>query len=412
MLSFFRQKRIYLDYAAATPVRAEALSSMREAEGTFGNPSAVHSDGIAAKEIFERAREGIAHTLQCRAKELVFTSGGTEGNNLAIFGSVNPARLNLAETHVVVSAIEHPSVLEPIVELERRGALVTRVAPDKHGRISPEAVAAALMKETKLVSVGWANSEIGVVQPLSAIAKVIRGHEAKHGTKIIFHTDAGQAPLYIKSTVHSLGVDLMTLDSGKLYGPRGIGALYIKHGVELRPTQFGGGQERGSRPGTENVTLATGFAAALQASASERDEESHRLSDLRTHFIQAIAKAIPDAVLNGDAKHSLPHIVNISIPNTDAEYIALALDHKGVSISTKTSCKEGERESAVVAALEATPQGASLDNSAVSRTYSTGRWRAASSLRFSLGRGTTDRELNRAVSLLADLVDNLKKHHD
>lgn len=395
MLSFFRQKRIYLDYAAATPVLPVALSAMRAAEKMFANPNSIHGDGIASMDVLERSREGIARLLQCHAEELIFTSGGTEGNNLAILGSIEIARSDLAISHIVVSAIEHPSVLEPIAALEKRGVKVTRVLPDKHGHIRPEAIASALTKETRLVSVGWANSEIGVVQPLAAIAKVIRDHEVKHGVKIIFHSDAGQAPLYIKSTARSLGVDIMTLDSGKLYGPRGIGALFIRYGVALRPVLFGGGQEKGIRPGTENVALAAGFAAALQVAAKGRDVESERLTALRDSFIESVKKQIPDAVVNGDeARQTLPHIVNISIPKIDAEYVALALDHKGVSISTKTSCKEGERESAVVKALGLQP------------------WRAASSLRLSLGRGTTERELDCAVSILSGLLHNLKKHHD
>ncbi|MBI2048482.1 MAG: cysteine desulfurase [Parcubacteria group bacterium] len=379
-----KDKRIYLDYAAATPVRDEARAAFRDALGTFGNPSSLHSEGVAAGVLLESARESIARIFQCKAGELVFTSGGTEGNNLAIFGSTS--RLNPEEVHVVVSTIEHPSVLEPIAELERRGMRVTRVAPDEHGRIAPERVRDALTPETALVSVGWANSEIGVVQQLSAIAKEIRAYEAEQGTKIIFHTDAGQAPLYIKSTVYSLGVDVMTLDSGKLYGPRGIGALFIKRGVKLAPLLFGGMQEGGMRAGTENVALAAGMAAALRAAALERESESARLTELKSEFMHMLQQALPNVMLNGEPKHSLPHIINISIPDIDAEYVALALDHRGVAVSTKTSCKEGERESMVVKAIA--PDS----------------WRSRSALRFSFGRETTARDSSRTLEILKEVL--------
>jgi len=210
---WWNNKRIYLDYAAATPVRREALYAYNDAVGTFGNPSGLHSESVAALELLEKSREAIARVLQCRAGELIFTSGGTEGNNIAIFGSIKTPQ----GAHIVVSALEHPSVLRSIVALEQWGAKVTRVMPDSHGQIKSEAVAEALTPQTVLVSVGWANGEIGVVQPLSAIAKVIRAYEERHGTRVFLHSDAGQAPLYEKSAIHSLGVDLMTFDSGKLY---------------------------------------------------------------------------------------------------------------------------------------------------------------------------------------------------
>lgn len=401
MMWFWDQnRRIYLDYAAATPVSDEALRAYQNASHIFGNPSGLHQEGLMASEVLEKARSDVARMLQCRSGEIIFTSGGTEGNNLAIFGAIRDPR----SAHIIVSAIEHPSILEPIAELEKRGTKASRLAPDKHGQIRPETVAAALTHETRLVSIGWANSEIGVVQLLSAIARVIREHESKHGTRIIFHTDAGQAPLYIKSTAHSLGVDLMTLDSGKLYGPRGVGVLFIRREAELRPTMFGGGQEKGIRPGTQNVALATGFAAALRAAAEEREIEAERLAELKNYFIKQVTEVIPGTVVNGEgAKHTLPHIVNISIPNADAEYTALALDHRDIAVSTKTSCKEGERESAVVAALESANSDGQTIGEGEHGKYGK-RWRAESALRFSFGRTTTRRDLDRAVATLADIV--------
>ena len=388
---FNEQKRIYLDHAAATPVRSEAMRAWTDAVRIFGNPGSLHSEGVAAIELLEKAREAVAHVFQSRAWEMVFMSGGTEGNNIAIFGALGHG--SLSEVHVIVSSIEHPSVLEPIAELERRGARVTRITPDTLGRITPEAVQDALTPQTCFVSIGWANSEIGVVQPLSTIAKAIHMHEKEHGTRIIFHTDAGQAPLYLKNTVHSLGVDLMTLDSGKLYGPRGIGALFVKHGVSLAPIMYGGGQEGGVRPGTENPALAMGFVAALQAMAHERESESKRLAELKQEFLDAVMATIPDVILNGNIEDTLPHVVNISIPRMDAEYVALALDHRGVAVSTKTSCKEGERESAVIRALGGTDD------------------RASSALRFSFGLSTTSGDVVHAVKELAEIVSIQRSLH-
>lgn len=383
-------KRIYLDHAAATPVRPEALRAWNDAVQTFGNPGGIHTEGTTALELLEKAREAVARVFQSRAGEIVFTSGGTEGNNIAIFGVFG--RDSLEGVHIVVSSIEHPSVLEPIAELERRGARVTRIAPDVIGRIAPDVVQSALTPQTRLVSIGWANGEIGVIQPLSTIAKAIRAYEKEHGTRVIFHTDGGQAPLYARNTANSLGIDVMTLDSGKFYGPRGIGALFVKHGVTLVPIMYGGGQEGGLRAGTENPALAIGFAAALRAAAEERESESKRLTELKKEFIAAVTAAIPDVILNGDTEDALPHIVNISIPRMDAEYTALALDHRGVAVSTKTSCREGERESGVIRALGG------------------GEDRASSSLRFSFGLSTTSSDVIHAIQVLKEILDARPRH--
>ncbi|MBI2030771.1 cysteine desulfurase [Candidatus Kaiserbacteria bacterium] len=391
MFDLFKKKdRIYLDYAGATPVCEAAALAAAKAAALFGNPGAIHAEGVQAKRALENARESIAAELGCKAREVVFTSGGTEANNLAILGSVRKIILqkgSLEHTHWIVSAIEHPSVLECFVEIERLGGEVTYVDPDERGIIIPEAVQLALKPHTVFVSIGWGNSEIGTLQPLAHIARELRAHEEKHQTKIVFHTDAGQAPLYRPLQVHSLGVDLLTLDSGKLYGPRGIGALFVGKDVEFAPIMFGGKQERGLRAGTENVALAAGFAAALAYAAGERESEAKRLEKLRDHFASEMIARIPGAVINGDLAHAMPHILNISIPNIQSEYLTLALDHAGIAISTKSACREGEASrSHVVEALGGEP------------------WRSQNTLRFSLGRSTTQEELIKVVSVLASLV--------
>lgn len=383
---FSRPKRIYLDYASATPVRAEARKAVEKLWDTFGNPGGIHADGVAAQKVLEAAREKIALELACKAREVIFTGGGTEGNNIAILGVVRKIlklQEDLSSTHWVVSSIEHPSVLECFGEIERLGGSVTHVDPDERGTITKDAVLAAVKKNTVLVSIGWANSETGTVQPIREIALALK----ETHPNILIHTDAGQAPLYLAPHVHTLDVDLLTLDSGKMYGPRGVGALYLSNRVDASSVTLGGGQERGLRPGTENVALAAGFAEAFALASIERKAESQRLQVLRDTFLKKLIMRIPELVVNGDIKRALPNMLNISLPDIQSEYVTLQLDAKGISISTKSACREGEnRRSHVVEALG----GPS--------------WRAENTLRFSLGSTTTAKELDTAIDELAQCI--------
>jgi cysteine desulfurase len=341
---------------------------------------------VEAKRSLELSRERIAHFLECKPRELIFTSGATEANNLALVGYARRLALirgGLSGTRWIVASIEHPSVLDSFSEIERMGGEVIYIEPDTDGTIAPAALEKKLTKEVVCVSVGWGNGEIGTLQPITKLSRVIRGYEKAHGTIILLHSDAGQAPLYEKTTVHSLGVDLLTLDSAKLYGPHGIGTLYMNNRVALSKILFGGSQERGLRPGTENVALAAGFAAALDHIAQVRDSEAKRLRLLRDELARTIEKNIPDIVINGDIRNALPHILNISIPNIQSEYLALSLDHKGFALSTKSACREGEEsESHVVKALGGDP------------------WRARNTLRISLGESTSRRDTVRLADAL------------
>jgi len=372
---FSRTKRIYLDYASATPVLPAARKAVEKLWDTYGNPGAIHADGVAAEKVLEAAREKIALELACKAREVVFTSGGTEGNNIAILGVARHLLKkgdDFSKTHWVVSSIEHPSVLECFMEIERLGGSVTHVDPDERGTITAEAVLAAVKKHTVLVSIGWANHEIGTVQPIREISRVL----LEKYPETLVHTDASQAPLYLAPHVHTLGVDLMTLDSGKLYGPRGVGVLYLSNRVEASSVLLGGGQERGLRPGTENAALAAGFAEAFAAISKERNDESRRLQILRDMFLKKIVARVPTITVNGDIKRALPHMLNISVPDIQSEYVTLQLDAKRISLSTKSACREGEnRRSHIVEALGGPA------------------WRAENTLRFSLGRDTNAREL-------------------
>jgi len=410
---------------------AAALASS-QAAAFYGNPGAIHAGGVEAKRLLERSRESVAAEIGCKPREVVFTSGGTEANNLAILGFARKLEkqrecqksdfrhvksqtfdTGLNGTHWIVSAIEHPSVLECFVEIERLGGQVAHVDPDERGIIAPEAVARALRPETVFVSVGWGNSEIGIIQPIAHIARAIqdaalvfasatkqsRVSPQTHGSlrsaredggagtggqrRIVFHSDAGQVSLYKPLQVHSLGVDLLTLDSGKLYGPRGIGVLYVGKDVELSPIMLGGKQERGLRGGTENVALAAGFAAALMHVAHIREDEAKRLGNLRDELARELVARIPGAMVNGALSHAMPHILNVSIPGINSEYVVLALDHAGISLSTKSACREGEASrSHVVEAL-----GGEV-------------WRSENTIRFSLGTSTTAHDVQKTLSVL------------
>jgi cysteine desulfurase len=414
-MHLFPKKRIYLDYASAPPVSREALRAMREAEKLVGNPGAIHAEGVAAKRVLSDARERIAKLLEVKSREIVFTSGLTEANNLAIIGAARAlerVKRTLAGTEWLVSAIEHSSVLECFAEVERMGGTVHFLQPDARGLVTPERVAGALTPATVFVSVGWGNNEIGTIQPLGKISQIIRGFEKTHKSDlwerhILLHSDAGQAPLYLPTTAHSLGLDLLSLGGNKLYGPHGIGVLYMSNRAALARTLAGGPQERGLRPGTESVALAAGFAAAYEAVARARDSETKRLAALRDEFAKRLEATIPGLVVNGSTSltasgmaHILPHMLNVSIPNINSEYVALALDHAGIAISTKSACREGEeQESHAIAALAVASEASAKE--------ARESWRARNTLRFSLGRGTTAADLKRAAATLAMLVNTL-----
>src|SRR3989344_4237565 len=392
-MGMFRKRRIYLDHASAPPVRRDALRAMREAEGFFGNPGAIHAEGVAAKQTLENARMAIASILGSKPRELVFTSGLTEANNLAILGYVKGLeriRRTLKGTHWIASAIEHDSVLGCFADIERQGGNVSYANPNEHGIVTPEEMQRLLKPETVFVSVSWANNEIGTIQPLAKIARVLRAHDKSHGSSIAFHADAGQGPLYLPTVVHSLGVDLLSLGSNKLYGPHGVGALFVDQrslAVKLAGIILGGSQAGGLRAGTENAALALGFAAAFECVAREPELESQGVQELRDALARQLSERIPGLIVNGDIGHALPHMLNISIPNISSEYIVLALARAGIAISTRSACREGEDSSHVVAALGGE------------------EWRARNTLRISLGKDTRESHIFRTVHEITRVVE-------
>lgn len=369
---------------------------MRSAEKLVGNPGSIHDEGVRAARSLLNSRAQIAAQLGCKPREIILTSGITESNNLAILGSFKKVVLGgetSKYTHWITTSIEHASVLSCFEHIKELGGMVSFVNPNSHGLISARAIKKELRKETVFVSVGWANNEIGVVQPLSEISRVIREHEKKQDSVVIFHSDAGQAPLYLSAQAHSLGVDLLSVGAAKLYGPHGIGALFRNDRAELAPVILGGGQENGLRSGTENVALVAGFAKAFEGVARERDSESKRLAQLRDQLFSGLVAGIPGLIINGDIKHSLPHMLNISVPKVQGEYFVLSLDMAGIFISTKSACGEGtEKISHVVAALGGEA------------------WRAENSLRFSLGRDTTESGIRRVIKECTAIASRLQPH--
>lgn len=384
-----KKQRIYMDYAAATPCSVAAQKAMHHVHNMYANPGAPHTDGLAAKKVLDTARASIAHVLAVKPQELMFTSGATEANNIALVGIVK-ARFQKTgkRCHAVVAAIEHSSVLEVCRSEEfTRYASVTEVQPDEHGCIRPSALLTALTPETCVVSIGWANGEIGTIQPMRSLSHVIRAYEKETHTSIIFHSDAGQASWAVSPQPHGVGLDVVTYASTKLYGPRGIAALFVRRGIVIAPTIYGGSQERGLRPGTEDPVLATGFAAACMELETNRTTHFKQLRALRTFFIKSL-QAVEGAVINGTYSDQLPHLLNISIPRIDSEYVMYALDHEGISMSTKSICllESGDPISPVVATLGG--EG----------------WRATNTLRFSWGMDTTQADIEYVVASLINII--------
>jgi cysteine desulfurase len=377
-VKWFTQERIYLDYASAPPVLPEASAAVAEGEKLIGNPGAIHAEGVAAKRALEDARSRCSALLGVKSRELIFTAGLTESNNIAILGSaraIERAKRTLEGTHWIVSSIEHTSVLDCFSEIERLGGTVTHIDPGANGLISVDSIKSALTPQTVFVSVGWANNEIGTIQPLSDISRALRAYGEAHSIKIVFHTDAGQAPVYLATGLNSLGVDLCSIGGNKLYGPHGIGLLFISTRTDLARVVQGGPQERGLRPGTESVALALGIARAFEVIVAMRASEARRIRGVRDALADEITKHVTGSVINGDTRHALPHMLNISIPDIQSEYVTLKLDQAGIAVSTKSACREGEESrSHVVEALSADKQVPGGEP-----------WRAQNTLRFSLG---------------------------
>ncbi len=358
---------IYLDNAATTPLHPSVLESMMPfLDGHFGNPSSIHAFGRTAKQALGESRERISQFLGCAPGQLVFTSGGTESDNLALFGA---ARAQIGERkHIVASQIEHHAVLRACEQLEKFGYDVTYVAPDSTGRIRTADVEAAIRPETGLISVMYGNNETGTLQPVRQIGELARSKG------IVFHVDAVQALGFVEMNLRGLPVDLMSFSAHKINGPKGTGALYVAEGIHLSPALFGGSQERGRRAGTENVAGIVGFAAAVDLIAGRVPDRRREMERLRRSMIDALAGELGDGgfVINGHAEEEarLGHIVNVSFPGTDTETLLMNLDLDGVAASGGAACSSGSLEPSHV--LKAMKLPEEVVNSAVRFSFGWG----------------------------------------
>ncbi len=392
-MRFTFRSRIYLDHAAATPLDTEVLSAMRGAAVSFGNPSSPHYEGREAHTKLEALRVRMARILGSHADEIVFTSGGTESNNLAIFGVVEPILRKQGRAHIISSHIEHSSVLEVLEKLSFSGAQVTLLPVDGQGRVSLSDLKNSLTEDTVLVSFAAANGEIGSCERLREISQVLRAYREGLGRvgKSAFpyiHTDASQAACFMSVRPGDLGVDFMTLDASKMYGPKGSGLLYVRRGISMEPLFQGGGQEGGRRSGTENVTGVSGMVVALEKALKMKEKESLRMRALSVSFMNELKKKIPQASFNSDPEKGLPNLVSVTLPVEDAEYLAVQLDQEGVAASSASACRSiGQEGSSYV--IEALPGKEGYGKK---------------TMRFSLGRSTRESSLFRTVAVLERLL--------
>ena len=375
-------RRVYLDNNASTPVLPEVVEAMRPYFGeTFGNASSIHHYGQETRAAVERARDSVARLLACRASEVVFTSGGTEGDNLAIAGLVT------AGDHVISSSIEHHAVLNSCKHLEALGCEVTYVPVDGRGLVDPDDIRRALRPSTKLLSIMMANNETGVLQPVKEIGRIAAESD------VYFHTDAVQAAGKVAVNVQKIGCDLLSISGHKMHAPQGAGALYVRKGTRLQPLFYGGRHERSRRAGTENVPgiVGLGKAAELALEALEPGEERN-MAALRDRLQQGILTHIDEAGVNGDGAPRVPNTTNIFFDHIEGEAMVIALDLKGLAISTGAACSSGALEPSHVLVAMGLPGG-----------------RARASIRFSLGKQNTAEDVEFALALVPETVSRLRE---
>jgi len=384
--------KIYLDYAATTPVDPKVLRAMLPyLKKDFGNPSSIHGFGQRALGAIDDARKKVADFLGCSPQEIVFTGSATEADNLAIQGLIENQKSNLKnqKLHIITTQIEHHAVLEPCQILEKKGVRVTYLPVDREGLVKVSDIEKALGPDTLLVSVMYANNEIGTVQPIAEIGKVLKSQK----NKIYFHTDAVQAANYLECNVEKLGVDLLSLSAHKIYGPKGVGALYVRKGTPLRPLIFGGGHENGLRSGTENVTGIVGFGAAVEEIQNPKIKiQNIKIRQLRDRIIKKVLKLISEARPNGSLAQRLPNNINFSFKGAEGEAIVIALDQKGIATSTGSACSSK-----------------SLEPSHVLLALGLSDIEAHTSLRVSLGRYTTEKEVETFLKVLPSVVKRLRE---
>ena len=375
-------RRVYFDNNATTPLLPEVFEAMCPYFGEkFGNASSIHQQGQQARSAVERAREQVAQLLNCRAAEVVFTSGGTEGDNLALFGITAPG------DHVITSSIEHHAVLNSCNRLEAMGCLVTYLPVDGRGLVDPGDLRRALRPETKLISIMFANNETGVLQVINEIGKIAAEAD------VYFHTDAVQAAGKVPIDVKEIGCDLLTISAHKFHGPQGTGALFVRKGTLLQPLFYGGRHERSRRAGTENVPGIVGLGKAAELARSGlTDGKVAKIAELRDRLEKTILQNVDLVAVNGDGAQRTPNTANLSFDCIEGEAMVIALDLKGLSVSTGAACSSGAIEPSHVL----TAMGLSAD-------------RARGSIRLSLGKQTTDEDVDFVLELLPEVVGRLRE---
>jgi len=377
-------KRIYLDYAATTPTDPEVAKTMLPyLTDIFGNPSSNHSFGLEAREAIEEARGKIAASIGARSGEIVFTGGGTEADNLALKGIALSKKSK--GNHIITTSIEHPAIIETCKSLKKLGFNITYLPVDSYGLVDPDDLKKAITDKTILVTIMHANNEAGTIEPIADITRITR--EAG----VFFHTDAVQTVGHIPVDVKTLGVDLLSISAHKIYGPKGIGALYVKRGVEITPMLHGGGQEKKRRSGTENTASIVGFAKAIELATQDITEEAMRITSLRNRLTTGILERIDDTRLNGHPLSRLPNNINISIDYIEGEAVMLNLDLEGICVSTGSACSSSDHgPSHVLLAMSLPPE----------QVYG--------SLRFTLGKWTTEADIDHALEVLEKIVTKLR----
>jgi cysteine desulfurase len=377
-------KQIYLDHAATTPMAQEVLEAMLPYfTERYGNPSSLHAFGQDAKEGIEQARQTIAEFIHANPDEIVFTGSGTESDNTVIKGVAHTLRAK--GNHIVTSAIEHHAIHEPLHFLEQQGYQVTYLAVDGNGLVDPDAVKKAITNKTILVSVMHANNEIGTIEPIAEIGRI--AHEAG----VLFHTDAVQTFGHVPIDVDALGIDLLSASAHKLYGPKGVGLLYIRKGTRIAPLLHGGDQEKRRRASTQNVPGIVGFGKAVELAGAEMGTEAARQTVLRNALIEGLLGSIPDSRLNGHPRQRLPNNANVSIAFIEGEAMLLNLDMEGIAVSTGSACTSS-----------------SLEPSHVLTAIGLSHELAHGSLRFTLGRATTQEEIEQVMRVLPGIVKKLR----
>ncbi|MCM3637325.1 cysteine desulfurase [Sporosarcina luteola] len=377
---------IYLDHAATTPIHpAVSAVYVKAMDRVFGNPSSIHSFGRTSRKLLDDSRKAIAEAISAEPNEIIFTSGGTEADNIAIFGTA--AAMKDKGNHIITTAIEHHAVLNSCKELENNGFDVTYLPVDEDGKISAEQVAEALTDQTVLVTVMYGNNEVGTIQPIKEIGEILKDHQA------VFHTDAVQAFGIMDLDVNELLVDLLSASAHKLNGPKGVGFLYQRKGLQTTPLQFGGEQERKRRAGTENIPAIAGFAEAIKIARNEMEENHRKYDRFTTILTEVFHQEGIDFEVNADVVDRLPHVVNISFPGTEIESLLVNMDMAGIAVSSGSACTAGSLEPSHVLSAMWGSESPKLRNS----------------VRFSFGLGLDEQMVREAATKTAQIIKRLVK---